>query len=91
MGLLDEIRAAQVRAAESAVVAHLERNRFAQSVSAPVINPCNCIGPQNGEPVCPCQMRCVTVRAGRYVMERDLGPAPAASGSTHNAGPDEHA
>lgn len=37
--------------------------------------PCNCIGPQNGEPLCPCAMRGVTVEDGRYVQRRDLGPA----------------
>lgn len=36
---------------------------------------CNCIGPQNGEPLCPCQMRHVIIREGRYIQkERDLGP-----------------
>ena len=36
---------------------------------------CNCVGPQNGEPLCPCQMRNVIVRDGRYIQkERDLGP-----------------
>lgn len=35
---------------------------------------CNCIGPQNGDPLCPCQMRSVVRRDGRYVQERDLGP-----------------
>jgi len=54
-----------------------------------VIHPCNCIGPQNGDPVCPCQMRSVSIRDGRYVMERDLGPAPTASGSSRSAGSDE--
>lgn len=38
-------------------------------------HPCNCTGPQNGEPVCPCQMRSVTIRNGRYYRETDLGPA----------------
>ena len=39
---------------------------------------CNCIGPQNGQPLCPCMMRGVRVKNGRYVMpERDLGPAPS--------------
>ena len=37
---------------------------------------CGCIGPQRGEPVCPCQMASVKVVDGRYVMTRDLGPAP---------------
>lgn len=36
---------------------------------------CGCIGPQNGEPVCPCQMRSVIIENGRYVLRRDLGPA----------------
>lgn len=36
---------------------------------------CFCVGPQNGEPRCPCQMRNVTVRDGRYIQkEIDLGP-----------------
>ena len=42
----------------------------------PIANPCNCIGPQNGQPVCPCQMRSVTIENGRYVRRVDLGPAP---------------
>lgn len=41
------------------------------------VRPCNCIGPQNGDPVCPCQMRHVSIRNGRYVRVTDLGPAPA--------------
>lgn len=44
---------------------------------------CNCIGPQNGQPVCPCRMRLVKIRNGRYVLEQDLGPAPSdISGTT---------
>lgn len=35
---------------------------------------CNCIGPQNGQPVCPCAMRGVTIENGRYVRKEDLGP-----------------
>lgn len=38
--------------------------------------PCHCAGPRPGEPVCPCQMRDVRVIGGRYVLTRDLGPAP---------------
>lgn len=38
-------------------------------------HPCNCIGPQNGQPVCPCAMRSVTIENGRYVQLHDLGPA----------------
>ena len=37
---------------------------------------CNCIGPQNGEPLCPCQMRSVFIEDGRWVRRIDLGPAP---------------
>ena len=37
---------------------------------------CNCIGPQKGQPVCPCAMRFVKVVNGRYVRTEDLGPAP---------------
>ena len=40
------------------------------------LRPCHCIGPQNGEPACPCQMRGVTIENGRYVRRIDLGPAP---------------
>ena len=40
------------------------------------LDPCNCIGPQNGQPLCPCAMRGVVVKDGRYVRpEQDLGPA----------------
>ena len=36
---------------------------------------CMCVGPQRGEPLCPCQMRGVIVRDGRYIKpEQDLGP-----------------
>lgn len=38
---------------------------------------CHCVGPQGGEPVCPCAMRSVRVVDGRYVRTVDLGPAPA--------------
>ena len=40
---------------------------------------CGCIGPQNGEPLCPCRMRGVTVQDGRYVEIIDHGPVPSAS------------
>lgn len=37
---------------------------------------CGCVGPQNGEPLCPCKMRGVEVINGRYVIPaQDLGPA----------------
>lgn len=36
---------------------------------------CCCIGPQNGEPLCPCMMRGVFQRNGRWIKpEEDLGP-----------------
>lgn len=47
-----------------------------QRVDAQATVGCNCIGPQNGQPVCPCQMRGVTIKDGRYVKTQDLGPAP---------------
>lgn len=35
---------------------------------------CMCVGPQNGQPLCPCRMREVVVKNGRYVRpEQDLG------------------
>lgn len=43
----------------------------------PLMNPCGCIGPQRGQPLCPCAMRGVVIKNGRYVRpEIDLGPAP---------------
>jgi hypothetical protein len=42
---------------------------------------CACIGPQNGQPLCPCAMRGVVVKNGRYVRpEQDLGPAAPTTG-----------
>lgn len=41
---------------------------------------CGCIGPQNGDPLCPCMMRSVTVENGRYVQKIDHGPAKAGGG-----------
>lgn len=39
------------------------------------VNSCGCVGPQNGQPLCPCKMSGVKIKDGRYVMpERDLGP-----------------
>jgi hypothetical protein len=38
------------------------------------VRACNCIGPQNGDPLCPCMMRDVRVRDGRWVREQDFGP-----------------
>lgn len=39
------------------------------------VGSCNCIGPQNNEPKCPCMMSRVIERDGRWIeIERDLGP-----------------
>jgi hypothetical protein len=39
--------------------------------------PCYCIGPQEGEPLCPCLMKQVGVKNSKYVtLEQDLGPVP---------------
>lgn len=38
---------------------------------------CHCIGPQNGQPYCPCEMKAKKVfeRNGRWIEpEKDLGP-----------------
>lgn len=35
---------------------------------------CNCIGPQNGNPVCPCRMRGLKQIDGRWVEVIDHGP-----------------
>lgn len=39
--------------------------------------PCNCIGPQNGQPACPCAMRNVKVINGRWIRTEDLGTVPS--------------
>jgi len=36
---------------------------------------CNCIGPQDGNPVCPCRMGSLKIRDGRWVEIIDHGPA----------------
>lgn len=41
------------------------------------VTACGCMGPQNGEPLCPCMMRArgVYKKDGRWVEpEKDLGP-----------------
>ena len=40
----------------------------------PAQRACNCIGPQNGQPLCPCMMAGVEVKNGRYVKTIDYGP-----------------
>ena len=46
-----------------------------EKVSDAVVT-CNCVGPQNGEPLCPCQMKDVVIMHGRYTRIQDLGAAP---------------
>lgn len=42
------------------------------------VHQCGCVGPQNGEPLCPCMMRGVRQRNGRWIRpEEDLGPVHA--------------
>lgn len=43
-------------------------DKFNESMQSDLgaVNPCACVGPQDGEPVCPCAMRWVTVVGGRY-------------------------
>lgn len=48
------------------------------------VHSCNCIGPQPGQPLCPCAMQGVTIEDGRYVHRRDLGPAPGGEGTIGN-------
>lgn len=38
------------------------------------ITMCGCIGPQNGEPLCPCRMRGLRQVDGRWVETIDHGP-----------------
>jgi hypothetical protein len=57
----------------SSLVTKLATNEAPASV-------CNCVGPQRGQPLCPCAMRGVVIKNGRYVRpEQDLGPAPVES------------
>ena len=53
-----------------------ERDEWLKKHMPVTIGACACVGPQNGRPLCPCAMRGVIVRDGRYIVpERDLGPA----------------
>jgi hypothetical protein len=52
------------------------------------LHACNCIGPQGGRPLCPCRMRGVTIRDGRYIKpEQDLGPVVEADRATNTSDP----
>lgn len=48
-----------------------------QSIAGNEPHACGCIGPQNGQPLCPCMMRGVTIENGQYVQRRVLGPVPS--------------
>lgn len=48
-----------------------------RNVQQPVAQPCNCIGPQNGQPLCPCQMKGVTVKDGRHERHGSRPHRPA--------------
>jgi hypothetical protein len=54
----------------------LQLAKLRQCQPSQALGPCGCIGPQNGQPACPCQMRNVVILNGRYVRTTDLGPAP---------------
>lgn len=46
------------------------------------VTACGCIGPQNGEPLCPCMMRARRIykKDGRWIEpEKDLGPVSKGS------------
>ena len=46
---------------------------FANASTGPY-HSCNCVGPRNGQPLCPCMMRSVSIENGRYVQKIDHGP-----------------
>lgn len=55
-----------------------DQNYYKPKYTAPAndsVHLCGCIGPQNGEPLCPCAMRGVKIVDGRYVKVVDYGPA----------------
>lgn len=53
-------------------------------ISANEIRSCNCIGPQNGEPVCPCMMHHLKIVDGRYVQVIDYGPVVEQGKARHD-------
>lgn len=52
------------------------------------VHPCNCVGPQDGNPVCPCRMRSLRILNGRWVEIIDHGPAPMAVPNKRSDGDD---
>ncbi|CAB4164376.1 hypothetical protein UFOVP826_30 [uncultured Caudovirales phage] len=53
---------------------HYAGFRIVEDKNIPPTKACFCIGPQNGQPLCPCAMQHVRIENGRYVEKRDLGP-----------------
>lgn len=50
---------------------------YNNTISPAITGACFCIGPMNGEPLCPCMMRARNIQKknGRWVEpEKDLGP-----------------
>lgn len=57
---------------------HWEESRSLKPKIEASASACFCVGPQNGEPLCPCQMRGLVKKDGRWVRpEQDFGPSPA--------------
>jgi hypothetical protein len=49
-----------------------------RTAKEPLAQACHCIGAAPGYPACPCAMRGIVVRDGRFIRpEQDLGPVPA--------------
>lgn len=49
------------------------------------VEACFCVGPQNGDPVCPCRMRHLKPVNGRWIEEIDHGPIKDDSDNPENA------
>jgi len=52
-------------------------DRYFETLPNPMSYTCFCIGPQDGEPLCPCRMRTSSIfkRKGRWIRpEQDIGP-----------------
>jgi hypothetical protein len=49
---------------------HISWNAVATSVPSMEVHACNCVGPRNGDPVCPCMMHSYNRRkAGELALE----------------------
>lgn len=51
------------------------RDTIWEQGDTPPSHACNCVGPRDGQPLCPCRMRSVHVVEGRFVEIVDHGPA----------------